>query len=90
VAWTIAVKERARKALANLDPGTARRIVKFMTERLAELEDPRSIGEALSGELAGSWKYRVGDYRLIADLEDATRTIHIVGIGHRREVYRKR
>ncbi|MGD0838481.1 MAG: type II toxin-antitoxin system RelE/ParE family toxin [Polyangia bacterium] len=57
---------------------------------LAELEDPRSIGEALRGSrLGGLWKYRVGDYRIVAKIEDQLIRILVVRIGHRREVYRK-
>ncbi len=53
------------------------------------LDDPRSIGEALKGaSLGGFWKYRVADYRIIADIEDERIRILIVRIGNRREVYR--
>ena len=57
---------------------------------MAQLDDPRSIGEALRGAKLGAfWKYRVGDYRLIASIEDSVLRILVVRIGNRRNVYRK-
>lgn len=61
----------------------------FLHERVATLDDPRSIGEALKGSRLGTfWKYRVGDYRVIANIEDGALHILVVRIGNRREVYR--
>ncbi len=61
----------------------------FLHERVATLDDPRSIGEALKGSRLGAfWKYRVGDYRVIANIEDGALHILVVRIGNRREVYR--
>ncbi len=71
-----------------MDPQIARRILRFLNERVALLENPRSIGEALKGQALGTfWKYRVGDYRIIASLEDEVTRVLIVRIGNRREVY---
>ena len=87
--WLIKFEEAAEKELAKLDKPVARRIIKFLRERVAVLEDPRSIGEALRGARLGKlWKYRVGDYRIIASIEDGQLMILIVRIGNRREVYR--
>lgn len=89
MAWTIELDPRAQKELEKLDHQTARRIVRFLLERLAKLEDPRSLGDALKGsELGEFWKYRVGDYRIIAHIEDKLVRILVVRIGNRREVYR--
>jgi mRNA interferase RelE/StbE len=67
----------------------ARRIHAFLTERLARLDDPRSVGEALKGAKLGSfWKYRVGDWRIIAAIEDGVMRILVLRVGNRREVYR--
>lgn len=75
--------------MEQLDPQIARRIFRFLRERIALLENPRSIGEALKGtELGDLWKYRVGDYRIIASIEDQQVQILIVRVGNRREVYR--
>jgi mRNA interferase RelE/StbE len=63
--------------------------VKFLRERIAILDNPRSIGEALTGTRLGNyWKYRVGDYRIIADIQDAKLCVQVVRLGNRREVYR--
>jgi mRNA interferase RelE/StbE len=60
-----------------------------MGQRVAQSADPRSIGEALTGSTLGSyWKYRVGDYRIIADIQDARICVQVVRVGNRREVYR--
>ncbi len=59
-----------------------------MEERVAAHDNPRDLGAALSGRLAGHWRYRVGDYRIICKIEDETITILVIEIGHRREIYR--
>jgi len=90
LAWRIELDAAAVKELAQLDKPIAQRITAFLRERLAVLDDPRSIGEALKGARLGNlWKYRVGDYRLIAAIEDQALTILVVRIGNRRNVYRK-
>jgi mRNA interferase RelE/StbE len=89
MAWSIDLDPRAKKELNRLDPQVARRLTHFLFKRLAPLENPHSIGEALRGaELGELWKYRVGDYRIIASIEDKMVRILVVRIGNRREVYR--
>ena len=86
--WNIELDRAAERELDKLDPQVARRILAFLYERLAQVEDPRSIGEALTGAKLGSfWKYRVGDYRLISSIEDSRLVILVVRIGNRRDVY---
>lgn len=88
MAWTVELDAGAKKDLARLDPPIARRILKFLRERLAKLTDPRSMGEGLHGsELGEFWKYRVGAYRLICSIEDDRLVVLVLRIGHRREVY---
>ncbi len=90
MAWAIDLDPDARRELRELDGAVAKRILKFLGDRLAKLEDPRSIGEALRGSrLGGLWKYRVGDYRIVAKIEDQLIRILVVRIGRRRGVYRK-
>ena len=60
----------------------------FMDERVAGLENLRSTGKALTGPLGGLWRYRVGDYRVICDLQDAALRVLVVQVGNRREIYR--
>lgn len=90
MAWRIEFDPAAEKELAKLGTPAARRILKFLVERVSALEDPRSVGEALKGAKLGElWKYRVGDYRIIADIQDGLVRILVVRIGHRREVYKR-
>ena len=86
--WKIEIDKKALKELAALDKPVRKRIASFLKDRLAKLENPRSIGEALQGQLKSFWKYRVGDYRLICSIEDKTVTVLVLRIDHRREVYK--
>ena len=87
--WRIEFEDAALKGLAKLDKPVARRILAFLRERVAQLEDPRSVGEALKGSRLGDfWKYRVGDYRVIVHIEDGALRVLILKVGNRREVYR--
>lgn len=78
----------AAKELKKLDRSEAARIVRTLEERIAVLDDPRSLGAPLVGEHAGYWRWRIGDYRVVARIEDARVVILVVRVGHRREVYR--
>ena len=87
--WKIEFDPAAARELAQLDRPHARRILSFLSERVAQLDDPRSIGEPLKGSKLGEfWKYRVGDYRVISHIEDKVMCVLLVRIGNRREVYR--
>lgn len=89
MAWKVELDPAAERELDKLDPQVAKRILKFLFERVAQLDDPRSIGEALKGARLGDlWKYRVGDCRVISSIEDDVLKILVVKIGNRREVYR--
>ena len=89
MAWKIELDPAAERELDKLDPPVAKRILRFLYGRVAALDDPRSIGDALKGSRLGElWKYRVGDYRIIADIEDGALKILVVKIGNRRKVYR--
>ncbi len=88
MAWTIELSASAEKTLAKLARMVAKRIVRFLYERVAPLEDPRSIGTSLEGKLHMYWKYRVGDYRLFAVIEEGRVLINIVAINHRSQAYR--
>jgi mRNA interferase RelE/StbE len=91
MAWRIEFDPAAERELDKFDPQIARRILRFLYERVRTLDDPRSIGEALRGTQLGEyWKYRVGDYRIIAAIEDQKLRIVVVRIGDRKEIYSKR
>jgi mRNA interferase RelE/StbE len=89
MAWSIEFDRAAARELGKLGHEPATRIVKFLFERVAKLDNPRNIGEALKGSKLGDfWKYRVGDYRIIADIQDGALCILVVRVSNRREVYR--
>ncbi len=88
MAWTVDYTETARKQLRKLDKQVARRILDFLDERVAAAEEPRSTGKALTGPLGSFWRYRVGEYRIICDIQDGQLRVLVVQIGNRREVYR--
>jgi len=89
MAWKVELDPAAARELRKIDQQQARRILTFLHERVALLDDPRSIGEALKGSRLGIyWKYRVGDYRVISSIEDDALRILVVRLGNRRDVYR--
>lgn len=89
MAWKIEFDQEAEKELRSLDRQQAARILKYMFERIATPEDPRRFGEALRFNLSGLWKYRIGNYRVICDIQNETVTVLVLRIGHRRKVYKK-
>ncbi len=88
MAWRIELTETAKRQLAKFDKNDARRITKFLRERVMTLDRPRDIGKALSGPLKGLWSYRVGEFRLICEIEDARLVVLVVKVGNRGDVYR--
>ena len=91
MAWTIKYTESSLRQLKRLDKSVAQRILDYMDERVALLADPRAAGKNLVGPRMGSyWRYRVGDTRVICDIQDHVLVILVVEVGHRREVYRTR
>jgi mRNA interferase RelE/StbE len=89
LAWLIEIDDAAKKDLAKLDKQIARRITGFLRERVSMLDDPRSLGHVLKGsELGDFWRYRVGDYRIVCEIQDRALRILVIQIGNRREIYR--
>ena len=87
--WAIEFDEAAKKELAKLDRQVAQRLLYFLTQRVNSLKDPRSVGQALKGSKLGEfWKYRVGDFRIIANIQDQKMIILVLRVGNRREIYR--
>jgi mRNA interferase RelE/StbE len=86
--WQIEFDDRARKELRRLDAVIQKSILHYLRTRLAPAPDPRQLGKALSGELAGLWRYRVGDWRMICRIEDRKLVVLVLVIGHRRDIYR--
>ncbi len=87
MACRIELTSEARKDLAKLDRPVAARIQRFLSDRVGQLDDPRSIGTPLVS--VPLWRYRVGDYRVLTAIEDDRLVILVVEVGHRGRVYRK-
>lgn len=86
MAWTIEYDRDALKSLKKLDRPIAAKIVDYLDD-VAASDDPRVLGKGLTGNLAGLWRYRIGDYRVICDLRDNELIIVAVDLGHRSGVY---
>lgn len=90
MAWTVEISPFAWKQLAKLDRPVAARIIGWLDDRIEGGKNPRHFGEALTGDLAGLWRYRIGDFRVVCEIHDARLVVLALSIGHRRDIYRKR
>lgn len=89
MAWIINYTESALRQLEKLDRPTALRILDYMNERVALADDPRILGKSLVGPKLGAyWRYRVGDVRVICNIQDGELCVLVVEIGHRKQIYR--
>ena len=87
--WQIEFDESAKKELAKLERQVARRLIDFLKNRVLNLRDPRSVGQALRGSTLGEfWKYRVGDFRIIASIQDERMIVLVLRVGNRSDIYR--
>jgi mRNA interferase RelE/StbE len=87
-AWRVEFDRAAVRDLRKLGLEGERRVLRFLRERITGSNDPRRLGHALTGDRKGLWRYRVGNYRIIAAMEDDRFVVLVVTVGHRREVYR--
>lgn len=85
--WRLEMSQEADKDFGRLGKPVKKRIISFFEERVLAASSPRLFGKALTGRWAGYWSYRVGDYRIIAHIQDHRLTIVAVAIDHRRQVY---
>ena len=89
MAWQIEFDESAKKELAKLDRQVARRLIDFLKNRVLNLRDPHSVGQALRGSTLGEfWKYSVGDFRIIASIQDDRMIVLVLRVGDRSDIYR--
>lgn len=87
--FAIEFDPEAVKDLKKLDRPVQQRLVGFLRQRIAPLDNPRDVGEALAGATLGNyWKYRVGDWRITCDIQDRRVVVRVIRIGNRREIYR--
>lgn len=85
--WKVEFDERARKELRKLDAQAQKNILAYLKDRISANEDPRRFGDPLRKNLSGLWKYRIGPYRLICDIQEGIITVRALRIGHRKNVY---
>jgi mRNA interferase RelE/StbE len=88
--WTVEVSGFAEKQLRKLDKPIQKRLINWLDDRLTGCKNPRHFGEPLRGDLAGLWRYRIGHYRVICEIQDEKLVVLALAIGHRREVYLRR
>jgi len=86
--WKIEISRTAERQITKLNRTAQQAILGFLRDRLPSTENPRQWGKPLSGERRGLWRYRVGDDRLICDIQDERITVLVLTVGHRKDVYR--
>jgi mRNA interferase RelE/StbE len=86
--WRVEFNRAAARELRKLGVEAERRVLAYLRTRIAGSSDPRRLGQPLTGDRQGFWRYRVGDYRIVAAIEDDRFVVLVVAVGHRREVYR--
>lgn len=87
MAWTVEVSDFAERQLGKLDRPVQKRLLDWLDDRIDGCKNPRHFGEPLRGNLASLWRYRVGDYRIICEIQDEKLVVLALAVGHRREVY---
>ena len=87
MAWRIEWDQRALRDAESLDHEVRKRITRYLRERIATDENPRRFGKPLTGDKAGLWRYRVGDYRMVCRIEQERLVVLVITVGHRKEVY---
>lgn len=89
MAWTVNISNVADRQLHKLDRSIQKRILDWLHDRIDSCKNPRHFGEPLKGDLAGLWRYRIGAYRVLCEIQDENIVILVLAIGHRREVYKR-
>lgn len=87
MSYEVQLSDRAKKSLKQIDRYQAKFIVLWIEKNLVDCDNPRLYGKALVGDKKGYWRYRIGSYRLIAEIDDGKIRINIINVAHRREVY---
>ncbi len=85
--YRVELTDKAIKALKKMDKPTAKLITSWMMKNLQDCENPRQHGKGLTSNRSGQWRYRVGDYRILAEIQEEKVVILVLEIGHRRDVY---
>ena len=88
MAYKVVLSSTAEDDFAKLDKSIQQRIFKYL-KKIEEREDPRTLGEQLQENLSAYWKFRVGDYRLVAEIKYDILIVLMLAVGHRRDIYKK-
>ncbi len=88
--YQIKITTSVEKQFHKMDHQTVRVIKNWIIKNLVNTENPRQSGKDLKGNLKGIWRYRIGDYRLFATIEDDTLTVFLIDVGHRKEIYKNK
>ena len=87
MAWNVEFLATAQRQLQEIDKSWQKKILDYLEDEISPLDDPRTRGKSLVGDKRGLWRYRVGNYRIICDIQDENLVIATITIGHRRDVY---
>ncbi len=87
MSWVYRFDERALKELKKLDRQAQKEIIAYLGDRVAGTGNPRRFGKALRADLSGLWRYRVGDYRILCQIQDRQLLVLVISVGHRKNVY---
>ncbi len=87
--WQLRFSKRADKQLSKLNPSVRKVIISWLIKHLDGCSDPRAYGKSLKGDKSGIWRYRIGNYRVLCDIDDGALIILAIEIGHRSEVYKR-
>lgn len=87
--FQIRIEKEAQKNLKKMDPNDARIIMAWINKNLVDCENPYIYGKSLKGNLRDKWRYRIGGYRLICNIDDEKVLILILETGHRKEIYKQ-
>ena len=85
--WKIEFDDRARKELRKLDRTAQSSILHYLRKKIATKDNPRRFGDPLRKNLSGFWKYRIGAYRIICDIQEDVVTVRVIRVGHRKNIY---
>jgi len=87
MSWDYKISEQAINQLKKLGKTEQKRIIAFLDKRISGTEDPRQWGKQLKGELNNIWRYRMGDYRILCQLQDDILIVLVLHAGHRKNIY---
>ena len=89
MSYSLEYSQRAAKQLAKMDPNVRRTIVAWLRKHVNNSANPRLFGKGLTGGLSGQWRYRIGNYRVLCEIQDDQLVVLALEIGHRSSIYKK-